>query len=363
MPACSDTELRALLEAELLLKHAAAHVKDLDPSVARAIGKARAAAQGNKWTPRTVEEFWSAYSRLCDLIAPVTVESLRASEPRTRKQRWWHFGRTPHPRSIAERLSTLYTAWMVFLVIFVSVLQLYVWVCSSISKEIDDLVSENFGSLLSPNGAYLAVLEDWRKFDLVITEKYGVGVEDNFTDEERTRKNQIHSDLKRYGAVLEKIHHEAMLLENILNPATALQEPFVGEVDLDDWTQATDYVVGRMFAVRVQVPKIQERAHIILGILGSFILPLLFGLLGALAFTVRKLAEEIETSTFAATSPTQHRLRVGLGVLTGGVIGVFGALTQNFSLSPLAVAFLAGYGLDAVFSTFDSLIKRFQAAA
>jgi ABC-type uncharacterized transport system permease subunit len=51
-----------------------------------------------------------------------------------------------------------------------------------------------------------------------------------------------------------------------------------------------------------------------------------------------------------------------LGALAGMVVGIglFSSLTSQFSLSPLAIAFLAGYGVEAVFSMFDNLIKKFH---
>jgi hypothetical protein len=53
-------------------------------------------------------------------------------------------------------------------------------------------------------------------------------------------------------------------------------------------------------------------------------------------------------------------MRAALGGMAGLVVGLFGDLSTRFSLSPLAVAFLAGYGVEAVFSMFDTLIEKFK---
>lgn len=51
-------------------------------------------------------------------------------------------------------------------------------------------------------------------------------------------------------------------------------------------------------------------------------------------------------------------MRVMLGGLMGVVIGLFNELSSQVSLSPLAIAFLAGYGVEGFFSLFDDLIGR-----
>jgi uncharacterized protein YqgC (DUF456 family) len=53
-------------------------------------------------------------------------------------------------------------------------------------------------------------------------------------------------------------------------------------------------------------------------------------------------------------------MRAALGGMVGLVVGLFGDLSTKLSLSPLAVAFLAGYGVEAVFSMFDGIIEKFK---
>jgi hypothetical protein len=44
----------------------------------------------------------------------------------------------------------------------------------------------------------------------------------------------------------------------------------------------------------------------------------------------------------------------------GSVVGLFADLSAKFSLPPLAIAFLAGYGVDSIFAAFDSLTDKFR---
>jgi uncharacterized membrane protein len=119
--------------------------------------------------------------------------------------------------------------------------------------------------------------------------------------------------------------------------------------------------MDRLGSVRLAAVQAQEEAGLEVGVVLSFILPLLFGVIGAIAYVVRSISNEISNTTFSRTSPTRHLMRVTLGALAGVVVGFFTNLTSQFSLSPLALAFLAGYGVEALFSMFDGFIAKFKA--
>ncbi len=107
---------------------------------------------------------------------------------------------------------------------------------------------------------------------------------------------------------------------------------------------------------------IQQSKSLII-IFNQYILPLLYGLLGGFAFVLRSLAEESRNMTYTATSRIKYGLRIHLGALAGLVIGFLWGDFQGKSfgvvesLSPLAVAFLAGYSVDFLFRMLDSIIS------
>ena len=117
----------------------------------------------------------------------------------------------------------------------------------------------------------------------------------------------------------------------------------------------------------------QLAAQFVLVILQSYILPLLYGILGAGTFVLRSLSKEIEEETFSDEKRTQHLLRVSLGALAGILVGWFSFLipseTTTFvgSISPLAIAFLVGYNIELFFSLMDralfSITDRLQRPA
>ena len=92
---------------------------------------------------------------------------------------------------------------------------------------------------------------------------------------------------------------------------------------------------------------------------------MLLGWLGAHAFILRKMSSDISQSSLAKASALQHIIRIGLGALAGfasawlltpEVVG--GA--QLKSLPAWALAFIAGYGIELVFSFMDKIVNAFK---
>jgi len=108
----------------------------------------------------------------------------------------------------------------------------------------------------------------------------------------------------------------------------------------------------------------------VLEVMQIYILPLLYGLLGASAYVLRSLNTEIRDLTYVVESNISYRLRIQLGALSGLAIGWFtipetssSVSSSSFgTLSPLALAFLAGYSVEILFSGMDRLISKFSTA-
>ncbi len=105
--------------------------------------------------------------------------------------------------------------------------------------------------------------------------------------------------------------------------------------------------------------------HLKLEILGTYLLPLLYGLLGACAYVLRSVTTEVKAEIFSRTSDVSYRLRLMLGLVAGLSIGWFlhpagkdaGLLA---SLSPLALAFVAGYSVELLFAALDRIVSAFS---
>jgi len=93
-------------------------------------------------------------------------------------------------------------------------------------------------------------------------------------------------------------------------------------------------------------------------IIGLTILPLVLGGLGACVFVVRKIGDLVRANAYDPDTSFSFRLRIYLGCIAGLVAAQFD-IFQDSNLSPLAFAFLAGYGIEIFFSALDRLVGAF----
>jgi hypothetical protein len=111
---------------------------------------------------------------------------------------------------------------------------------------------------------------------------------------------------------------------------------------------------------------VRGKLDMLLVFLSGYLLPMLYGLLGACAFVLRKLSDEIDKLTYANDARVRYSLRLNIGLLAGLAVGWFikpgpGDATL-VSLSPLALAFVAGYSSDLFFVALDKIVQAFAPA-
>lgn len=103
----------------------------------------------------------------------------------------------------------------------------------------------------------------------------------------------------------------------------------------------------------------------VLVILQSYILPLLYGVLGASSFILRTLSQQIKEVTYSEENRVQNPVRISLGALAGIMVGFLlptdEATSFLGSVSPLALAFLVGYNIDFFFSIMDFSLGKLKA--
>lgn len=111
-----------------------------------------------------------------------------------------------------------------------------------------------------------------------------------------------------------------------------------------------------------------SRAAALVNIMGSAVLPFLYGLLGAGAAIIRSLSRKIRASLLSPRDLHLSVQQLALGAVVGACIGLFvaapgGAETSESLLGPVtlsasAISFVAGFGVEAVFQALEALIAR-----
>ena len=106
--------------------------------------------------------------------------------------------------------------------------------------------------------------------------------------------------------------------------------------------------------VRTFASNVQEDYSAVVGAITAFALPILYAWLGAFAYRLRTFADTIRHNSYHPSFADSARMITA--VIAGAIVGLFNT-SQGISLSPLATAFLVGYGVELFFRFLDTLIN------
>lgn len=135
--------------------------------------------------------------------------------------------------------------------------------------------------------------------------------------------------------------------------------------------------IGRPMPVILPPPleslaSVQLKAHLALSVLNKYVLALLFGTLGACVHVMRDMNAQLERFTLVPSTIRRYPARIVLGAVAGPFIGLLfdssgqlltiGAGTSpapalSTQLTPLAMAFVAGFSVEILFALLDRFIK------
>ena len=339
----------AVLNAQILLAYATQKGIDVKDEVIKTVVETATVVRQEKVTDVQEIAFWSALNALAKSVSPVSVSSLRATMDSHTRGPARIFGidvGRSSPARWAVRSYTIGILGILFILLFV---QIY-WVFgnSIISdiqngrKHVLELESQIQAHANSKAGAQ-------KSLAVRVSGMYPVD------DQELA---SLFQQLDAQQLQQQTSHH---LLERWTN--------FFG--DLITWGPlSTSSVVekicdggeGANADFCRNVARTQSVA-VFLDILQRYALPLLYGLLGSCVYVLRTLSSEINTRTFSEASLIGFRIRICLGTLGGMVVAWF--VTPDIadglfkSLSPFALAFLAGYSIELVFSAMDRFLTAF----
>jgi hypothetical protein len=333
---------RALEEAMLILAYTSERGIAVETAVAQTIVRAKYLEKEDKWAAADESEFWVAYNQISQVIRPVTIESIRATFDTLQEPNWFYrlLGlKNRRVTSQAQKAVRRYT-WMglTWLVLMLTV-QIYSLIGSTlmnnlastdqkmqaVEKEIADLTTLGQGN---PNAILLAT--------------------------------QKQTTLDALGANLQ---NSAELLASWQKPINALilKDKYYSLDTLRSREKVAENGVINQDRVDI-INRIKQVGQYPILIISLYVLPLLYGLLGAYAFVLRTLNEDIKTMVYSSDSDIKYVLRIHLGALAGLAVGLFFVPEDTttavlpISLSPLALAFLAGYSVEFFFSAMDRFI-------
>ncbi len=344
---------------------------DIEESEMEILVRSKYLLEENKWNQKDEITFWEMHNNLTSQIKPVTIESLKACMSKKRKpyepfMRSW--------KSESGRSVIRYSTFTLISMILLLVTQIYWIIGSDLTKKLEEIYhkkeavrvnSEAINTMNSkvPNSENQEPPEVTKaKYALeVLRQKHVSNLELllgwNRVWQSMMLKPQFEGKVAtfskyKYNATLQTLEKR---YKQPASPEKAItEEAYDKQVEATQYTFELDKARNKFFLSELS-------AHYALGALQVYLLPLLYGLLGAATYVLRILSAEIKNLTYTTDSEIKYRLRLSLGALGGMVIGWFfkpDEMTLVSSLSPFAMAFLAGYHVDVLFNFMDRLIDN-----
>jgi hypothetical protein len=154
-----------------------------------------------------------------------------------------------------------------------------------------------------------------------------------------------------YGQCEGEKEHNEQLAKGVSLDSLMQINPAIANYQAEVLCKIRTYQEIRTFATNVQA----DYAAVV-GALISYALPIFYALLGAYAYRLRLFADTIKKRTYHPSFSDSARMITA--VIAGAICGLFNP-AQGLALSPLATAFLVGYGVELFFKLLDTAVNAF----
>lgn len=342
------------------------------------------------------------FRKSCGVIAkaaePVTVASLRDSTTEEPYTSWLGLlgmvfkplAREPQKRPIAEIACLRYRLWAIVVLVTLLIVQIYWTISSAILNKTDRLIAEINEAQPSYYTQYYLEQETKRLAEnqqkapappsattpapetsvtgttpaptAVLATQPGPN---ETADKSRLSLDELLAKMGELKASHVMLHKVMFFLDAPLTKAGAeKRDPAAIETPAK-----TAKNIFTPTDLQIESAKIRTVAGQVVDVLQKWVLPLLYGALGAMVFVVRTLSVQARDRLFRREALVSLVLRVFLGMISGLAIGWFwssdpkGATTAGAmslsTLSPFALAFVAGYGVELFFALLDKIVSTF----
>ena len=345
----------ALIDAKKLIRYASESGMLISGQIIKTILSSADEIGTDQWNDEKESAFWDAVSKLSKEVSPVTIESIQATLYPTRS------------KSRAGRETMWFSIITIIFLVALIVCQIYWVIGNNVSSEINSLREQNqkieleIDAIKYSMGKLAISLSDLKNSEKGESRTGEVFYDSNSGEFlERLELNAKINDFEtRVGDMQKKLKEKEFEHRKNYDFLVANYRILAGWVD---------YVLVESKAVNVDPDKPDKEfiltwARSIIQAMSTYVLPMLYGLVGACAYILRSLFTEIRQVTFHGASIINHRLRLPLGMLSGVAIGWFfkaETLSSELgSIQPLALAFIAGYSVELLFTAMDTLIGAF----
>jgi hypothetical protein len=328
-PPDADRLREAVDAANTLLYHAISSGQDLPDTVRDPIIHARGAVLRGEMTAEREAVFLAAYSKLAVRVAPVTAATLDATG--RRRARSGRLGRLVglRPVSDAQRLASRFGVLALGLILMIAATE---WTSAFI------------GSILTAGKQVAVNVQEMRD---AYTKIQALDSQIQML----TTGDVATADSTSAAAVRETLkvrRDELQARVNVLGDA--------------NFTLIEAQRQAYSTLERIRVLGHEEIKLVIVPlavILGTFLLPVLYGALGTCAFVMRSLFREMADRTFDGRRTGEFVVRIFLGMLSGLTLQwlvVRPDGTVAGGVTPAVLAFIGGYSVEMLFTAIDRLV-------
>jgi hypothetical protein len=320
-------------DAQLLLSYAATTGTTLNDVDVKILNDEIQKASVDKLGNHNYTDALLAYSRIAKQLLPVTAYTLR--ECFVRSQQTMRF----------------YARWGTLFVLLVVSASLVTFVSSAISESMKaeiDLANSKAITLrarLGPAGSTAP----------------NPGSSTTFSEQDKL------IDLQQLAISSRSIYGRSKQLRYLIVPGMTdpyktkspdeLHSLFELNFGAEDTYENFKQIVSTYQEVRAYAQSLRDAVAFWYGGIASSILPIFYALLGASAWSLRRMQIGLRNRTFASFGGNSAQMLVA--AIAGTVISLFSGLfiSSGVSLSPLAWAFLAGYSSDSLFQILDGVLR------
>lgn len=324
----SDKQLEsAIADAEILITYNSVQNPQLDSGAVKDVLSIKDELKAGSPKVETVTAFWLALNALSNAAAPATPASIRLASMVDADGK-------PLNRRLFSNVYQRYRA-VTFCFLFLAIFLNAYWI---VAKQTGEKLDEAYKTLqttlgeLNTNNALIDAAKNLQPAADPTAEQM---------------KNQ------------ETLQSAKAKVQDLKTKAGELEASIKGHF------QVLKYVTFYLIDIEDDDTGNQGRlAEIIIGylrdIIGLTLAPLAFGGLGACVYVVRRIGDLVAARAFDPDTGFNFNLRIYLGCIAGLAAAQFKIFGDTTSLTPLALAFIAGYAIEVFFSALDRLVGAFS---
>ncbi len=348
----------AINNAMLLIQTACERAIALDDQIIATVLHIRNAQETGTIEPLDEQDFWQSYRTLSQQLYPITIHSIKATSDtapvnNSRLFPWF----SKRPMSLSQKCVVNYRLLSTITLITLIALQIYWYIGFALITDINTQ----------------------HKNILVLSDKLATAQSAPAQTNDSQYKSNTYPENYQYNKLLKQLDEHKIWKEAAANHLENWNDVW-SSLDLlthQPWQTSSFAKLNVQTQRRIQFVSAENALQAI----SEYFLPILYGLIGACFYILRQLPKEIENQTFSKNSYINYSLRVTQGPLAGILISYFTNPTKAdsisasdnvqqlltidpgaSSLSPLALAFLAGYSVEFIFRFLDRFLSLSLAA-